>query len=338
MALRPDSGDYVWHFQTTPGDAWDYTATQQIILADMNIAGKPRKVLMQAPKNGFFYLLDRVSGALISAKNYVPVSWASQVDPATGRPVVNAEAKYYEGQAQPALIRPGPPGGHSWQSMAFDPKVRRVFIPVLDAPMVYAVDKTFEYKLGLWNTGIDIQYFNMPEEPDKLEEALAQTAALTANALIGWDPVEQKEIWRYKLEAPGGGVLATAGGLVFQGNGAGEFAAYDTSTGRKLWSFDGQSAISAAPISFGVDGNQFISVMAGFGGGGDHWRPGARASEARQSQPGAHIPPWHESAAAGDPAGSAAHPAGNRHPMPQRLSRSCRDATCMPRAVRFAMD
>jgi mono/diheme cytochrome c family protein len=131
---------------------------------------------------------------------------------------------------------------------------------------VYAVDKTFEYKLGLWNTGIDIQFFNMPEEPDKLEEALAQTAALSTSALIGWDPVEQKEIWRYKLEAPGGGVLATAGGLVFQGNGTGEFAAFDTSTGRKLWTFDAQSSISAAPISFGVDGNQFISVMAGFGG------------------------------------------------------------------------
>ncbi|HZF16452.1 MAG TPA: PQQ-dependent dehydrogenase, methanol/ethanol family [Steroidobacteraceae bacterium] len=264
MALRAETGDYVWHYQTTPGDAWDYTASQHIVLADMNIAGKPRKVLMQAPKNGFFYLLDRASGELISARNFVPVSWASQVDPATGRPVVNAEARYWDGQ--PALIRPGPAGAHSWQPMAFDPKVRRVFIPATDAPAVYAVDKHFEFKLGLQNTGTDFAYFNMPEEPDKLEEALAQTAALSSTALIAWDPVEQKEIWRFKQDGPAGGVLATAGGLVFEGNGAGEFAAFDTSTGRKLWHFDAQTSIMAAPISFGVDGSQYISVMVGFGG------------------------------------------------------------------------
>ena len=265
VALRPDTGDYVWHYQTTPGDAWDYTATQHMVLADVVIQKKTRKVLMQAPKNGFFYVLDRSNGELISAKNYVPVSWASQVDLATRRPTVNAEARYYEGQ--PALVRPSAAGGHNWQPMAFDPKVRRVFIPTTDSPSVYAVDKQFDFKLGLWNTGTDLAFLNMPEEPDKLEEALAQTAALSSNALVAWDPVEQREIWRYKEEGgAGGGVLATAGGLVFQGNGSGEFAAFDTSTGRKLWRFDAQSAIMAAPISFGIDGNQYISVMSGFGG------------------------------------------------------------------------
>lgn len=264
LALRADTGEYVWHYQTTPSEAWDYTATQHIVLADVNIGGKPRKVLMTAPKNGFFYVLDRISGELISAKNYVPVSWASAVDPVTGRPVVNAEAKYYEGP--PAIVRPGPGGAHSWQPMAYDAKVRRVFIPVVDSPAVYAADKHFEEKLGLQNTGVDFSYFNMPEDPEKQAAALADTAALTSFGLIGWDPVEQKEVWRYKEDSPGGGVLATAGGLVFQGTGTGEFMAIDTSTGRRLWSFEAQNAIMAAPISFGVEGNQYISVMTGFGG------------------------------------------------------------------------
>ena len=265
MALKAESGDYVWHYQTTPGDAWDYSATQHIVLADMTIQGKPRKVLMQAPKNGFFYLLDRTTGELISAKNYVPVSWASHIDPTNGKPVVNGEAKYYEGQ--PALVRPSTAGGHNWQPMAFDPKVRRMFIPAVDSPSVYAADAHFEFKDGLWNTGTDRSFDAMPEEPDKLEAALTHAASLSSAALIAWDPVDQREVWRYaQTGGPGGGVLATAGGLVFQGNESGEFAAFDTSTGRKLWRFDAQSAIMAAPISFGVDGNQFIGVMTGFGG------------------------------------------------------------------------
>jgi PQQ-dependent dehydrogenase (methanol/ethanol family) len=266
IALRAETGDYVWHYQTTPGDAWDYTATQHIVLADLNIQGKQRKVLMQAPKNGFFYVLDRESGQLISAKNYVPVSWASRIDPATGRPVLTDDARYYEG-SQPRLLRPSPAGGHNWQPMAFDPKVRRIFIPAMDMPSVYAVDQHFEEKPGLWNTGTDRAYDAMPEDPAQLEQALAQSAALSSAALIAWDPVDQREVWRYvHTGGPGGGVLATAGGLVFEGDGSGEFAAFDTSTGRKLWHFNGQSAIQAAPISYAVDGNQYVTVMAGFGG------------------------------------------------------------------------
>jgi quinohemoprotein ethanol dehydrogenase len=267
IALRAETGDYVWHYQTTPGDAWDYTATQHIVLADFNIQGKLRKVLMQAPKNGFFYVLDRESGQLISAKNYVPVNWASRVDLASGRPIVADEARYYEGQ--PRLVRPSAAGGHNWQPMAFDPKVRRVFIPAVDSPAVYAADAHFEVKPGLWNTGTDLAYNTLPEDPAQLEQALAQSASLSSAALIAWDPVDQKEIWRYThTGGVGGGVLATAGGLVFQGEGGGEFAAFDTSTGSKLWHFDAQSAIMAAPISFAVDGNQYITVMAGFGGAG----------------------------------------------------------------------
>jgi PQQ-dependent dehydrogenase (methanol/ethanol family) len=265
VALKAETGEYVWHYQTTPGDAWDYTATQHIVLADLPIQGKTRKVLMQAPKNGFFYVIDRVSGQLISAQNYVPVNWASRIDLATGRPIASDDARYSEGQ--PRLVRPSPAGGHNWQPMAYDPRVRRVFIPTVDSPSVYAVDAHFEFKLGLWNTGTDLSYNAMPEDPDKLEQALAQSASLSSAALVAWDPIEQKEVWRYNEEqGAAGGVLATAGGLVFEGNGGGEFAAFDTSTGRKLWKFDAQSAIMAAPISFSVDGNQFITVMAGFGG------------------------------------------------------------------------
>ena len=265
VALKPDTGEYVWHYQTTPGDAWDYTATQHIVLADLPIGGKTRKVLMQAPKNGFFYVIDRETGQLISAKNYVPVSWASGINLATGRPILADDARYADGQ--PRLVRPSPAGGHNWQPMAYDPKVRRVFIPTTDMPSVYGVDAHFQFKQGLWNTGTDLGYQNMPEDPDKLEQAIAQAASLSSAALIAWDPVEQKEVWRYThVSGPGGGVLATAGGLVFEGGNGGEFAAFDTSTGRKLWKFDAQSAIMAAPISYSVDGNQYISVMAGFGG------------------------------------------------------------------------
>ena len=152
VALNPDTGAYVWHYQTTPGESWDYTATQHIILADLTIDGKPRKVLMQAPKNGFFYVLDRATGQLISAKNYITINWAKSVDMKTGRPVENPAARFVD---KPDIVLPAPYGGHNWQPMAYDPKEGLVFIPAMEVPFGYGNDKTFKYREGGWNVGID---------------------------------------------------------------------------------------------------------------------------------------------------------------------------------------
>src|SRR5687767_7950288 len=151
LALRPDSGELVWHYQTTPGETWDYTATQHMILTDLTIAGRVRKVLMQAPKNGFFYVLDRTTGELISAAPYTEVNWATSIDMKTGRPVETGIARYNK----PEMIRPGPLGGHNWQPMSFNPKTGLVYIPAQHNAFGYADDPKFQIRDNAWNTGVD---------------------------------------------------------------------------------------------------------------------------------------------------------------------------------------
>lgn len=262
VAIRPKTGEYVWHYQTTPGEAWDYTATQHIMLADLVIDGKPRKVLMQAPKNGFFYVLDRVSGKLISAKNYVPVNWASTVDPQTGRPVENPNARYFK-TGKPWIGVPGPTGGHSWQPMAFSPKEGLVYIPANLAAFPYIPEANWKpYSQG-FNVGVDMAAGSMPADVAARKAAIAATKG----ALIAWDPVAQKERWRIPFEGPwNGGVVATAGGLLFQGNAAGKFVAYSAKDGTKLWSFDAQTGVVAAPITYTIGKDQYVAVLAGWGG------------------------------------------------------------------------
>ncbi|MFZ5668104.1 MAG: PQQ-dependent dehydrogenase, methanol/ethanol family [Pseudomonadota bacterium] len=265
VALKPDTGRYVWHYQTTPGESWDYTATQHIVLADIEIGGRSRKVLMQAPKNGFFYVLDRTDGKLISAEKYVPINWATRVDPKTGRPVETPNARYAKGVA---LTAPGPLGGHNWQPMAFSPKTGLVYIPAQEIPFPYmqpgGAASNFRYRPGAWNIGVDNLIAALPDD----EAQLAAVRASLKGRLVAWDPVAQKERWSVPHSGPwNGGVLATAGGLVFQGSATGEFAAYDAESGRKLWSFDAQTGIVAPPISYEIDGEQYVAVMAGWGGG-----------------------------------------------------------------------
>ncbi len=262
VAIHPKTGTYAWHYQTTPGESWDFTATQHIVLADLQIDGKPRKVLMQAPKNGFFYVLDRTSGQLISAKNFVPVNWASGVDMATGRPIENPESRYYR-TGKPFIGSPGATGAHSWQPMAFDPKSGLVFIPANLAAFPYVPDPAWKpAKIG-FNVGVDMGKAAMPAIP----AVRAAAAAATTGALIAWDPVAQKERWRVAYQGPwNGGLLATGGDLVFQGSAAGAFAAFSTVDGHKLWSFPAQSGIVAAPISYELDGTQYVAVLAGWGG------------------------------------------------------------------------
>jgi quinohemoprotein ethanol dehydrogenase len=262
IALRPGSGEYVWHYQTTPGDTWDFDATQHMILADLQIGGRVRQVLMQASKNGFFYVLDRTNGQLVSAANFVGVNWAKGVDLQSGRPIENPDARIDQ-TGKPFLTVPGAGGAHSWQPGAYDPKAGLVYIPALDAGFPFVPDAHWKQAPVGFNTGMDFAAAAMPADP----KARAGAMAAIKGALIAWDPVAQKERWRVALQGPwNGGVLATAGGLVFQGNSAKEFVAYNAASGAKLWSSHVQTGVIAAPITYSLGGEQYVAVLAGWGG------------------------------------------------------------------------
>ena len=257
VALDPDDGTYRWHYQTVPGETWDYTATQHIMLADLQIEGEERRVVMQAPKNGFFYVLDAATGQLISAENYVPVNWATHIDLDTGRPVENPEARYNE-SGESFIVSPGALGGHNWYPMSFSQNSGLVYIPITENYMGYVDDSEFVTSATGWNTGIDLaRGFGMVMRTPGLPEQ--------GTFLQAWDPIAQEEVWRVKHEAVNGpaGVLSTGAGLVFQGNRAGEFIAYDDLTGAKIWSTLTQAGTMAAPATFEVDGQQHLALLVG---------------------------------------------------------------------------
>jgi len=263
VALNADNGEMVWYYQTTPADTWDYTSVQPMMLADLNwptaaeaAAGQPgrlRKVIMQAPKNGFFYVLDRATGELLAADPYVEVNWASHVDLKTGRPVEVPGAAYRD---KGTYIRPGPLGGHNWQAMSFSPTTGLVYIPAQDNGRYYEQPKGFtftpnEYNLGLAPTGRNLERYDIPHK----------------GRLLAWDPIARKPRWTAEYgNYWNGGTLATSGNLVFQGTAAGEFIAYNAATGGKLWSAYAGTGIVAPPITYAVNGQQYVSVMAGWGG------------------------------------------------------------------------
>jgi PQQ-dependent dehydrogenase (methanol/ethanol family) len=253
LALRPETGELVWHYQTTPGDTWDYTATQPIILADLKIEGRIRKVLMQAPKNGFFFVIDRTNGEFISAMPFTEVTWASHVD-ASGRPV-ETDTDYRE-VAQ--FVRPSPYGAHSWPSMSFHPKTGLVYFPVRDMGSIYKMDADWDYKPGQWNTGIDMAvYENFGSDDD-----YARWEAF----LLAWDPVDQREVWRVPhITAFNGGTLSTGDNLLFEGSADGRFVAYRASDGTKLWESPVGTGVMAGPITYEINGEQYVAVAAGWG-------------------------------------------------------------------------
>ena len=259
VALRPATGEYVWHFQTTPAESWDFTATQHIILADLTIDGRVRKVLMQAPKNGFFYVIDRVTGEFIHARNYVNVTWTTGLDPKTGRPRVAPEARYLR---EPAMVAPGPLGAHNWYPMSFSPQTGLAYIPALDAAGYYKHDDAFRYGERTWNTGVSIS------RDSANVKSVADAAKSRGGAmLLAWDPVTQREVWRVNYQRAGnGGLLTTGGKLVFQGSVDGMFNAYAADTGVRLWSQDVQNAIHGGPVTFELDGEQYVAALAGVGG------------------------------------------------------------------------
>jgi len=263
VALNADTGKYVWHYQTTPGDNWDYNAAQPMILADLTIGGSPRKVLMQAPKNGFFYVLDRGTGKLISGEPYVFTSWATGIDKQTGRPSETEAARY---RYTPVRLSPSPVGAHHWPPMAFNPTTGFVYYPGQETSSVFAMEEKFEFKEGQWNLGI--RRGTPPGAKPVPPPPPDPKAPAPGGFFVAWDPVAQKAAWKIPFQSSGG-ALSTAGQLIFVGNSAGKFFALDPLTGKTLWEAQlGQGV--ATPISLELDGKQYIAVMAGISKGKVH--------------------------------------------------------------------
>ena len=261
VALDADTGKYKWHYQYNPDEVWDYKATADIVLTDLTIKGETRKVLMQAPTNGFFYVIDRRNGELISAEKLGKVTWADRIDLKTGRPV---ERPGIRGENGPVIIYPDTLGAHNWQAMSFNPKTGLVYIPYIRLGMKFgpapsiaeATDVTTDPSRISLRIGMVMQPYRDPKDP--LDER---------GSLLAWDPVAQKPRWRvdypFYLNA---GTMTTAGNLVFQGTNTGRFYAYAADTGKRLWSFDAKLGIVSPPISYSVQGRQYVSLLVGYGG------------------------------------------------------------------------
>ncbi|MGH7471954.1 MAG: PQQ-binding-like beta-propeller repeat protein, partial [Longimicrobiales bacterium] len=254
VALRAGTGEYVWHYQATPGDDWDYTATQPLMLLDLTIAGRARKTIVQAPKNGFFYVLDRVTGEFISAQPFADmITWATGVDQKTGRPIETPEARYGM-TGRGVWLSPGAVGAHNWRPMAFNPGTGLVYLPVMHNYSYYERAPVV-YQRGQWNTGVGGSSAQRPARP-----AITQPATL----LKAWDPVRNVEVWRFPAAGSDGGALTTGGNLVFWGAGDRLFA-LDAKSGAELWSTVVGNG-TASPVTYELDGRQYVTIMAGQGG------------------------------------------------------------------------
>jgi quinohemoprotein ethanol dehydrogenase len=257
LALNPDTGEYLWHYQTTPGETWDYNSNMDIVLADITIEGREIKALMHAPKNGFFYVINRESGKLISAEAFSETTWATHVDLETGRPVEVEGARYEDGSA---IVSPTPWGAHSWHAMSYNPQTGLAYIPAM------------HLKASFVDEGVDHDNWKTTDflEGDTVGVAwtLVEETDNVMSTLQGWDPVRGEIAWEVPL--PGkwnAGTMTTAGNLVLQGRALGELVAYDASNGEVLWSYDLGLGISAPPVTYAIDGKQYVSVLVGWGGG-----------------------------------------------------------------------
>lgn len=265
LALNPDNGELRWYYQTTPGDSWDFTATQHIILADMNIKGEERKILMQAPKNGFFYVIDRTNGQLISADPFVYTNWAKSVDLKSGRPIETDFARYEKVNAD---IAPVYNGGHNWQPMAYNKNTGLVYIPARDNVAQYGHDPDWIFNKRGFGTGNgwNLSTGNNPRVPN-MEDTVGKKNA-PRGFLSAWNPVEKNEKWRINQKTDwAGGLLTTASDLLFQGDPHGDFICYDAESGNELWKRNLGGGILAPPIAYKVNGKEYITVLVGWGGG-----------------------------------------------------------------------
>jgi PQQ-dependent dehydrogenase (methanol/ethanol family) len=273
VALNPDTGEYVWHYQETPGETWDYTATQPIMIADLKIDGQARHVVMQAPKNGFFYVLDAATGKLLSANPYAKQTWTTGVDMKTGRPIEVPESRY-DKTDKPFNMLPGPAGAHAWQPMAYSHQTGYVYIPATDHWTVFANPDSYTPTRGRASTssGVAARRY-LEENPDAPRGFVSR--------LIAFDPVTGKEAWRtpdFPAGAGGiqltGGALATAGGLIFHGNLPNrEFVAYRATDGERLWTYDIKTGVFNAGITYELDGEQYVALAVGGPPAGGYYAP-----------------------------------------------------------------
>jgi PQQ-dependent dehydrogenase (methanol/ethanol family) len=295
LAVRPDTGELKWYYQNVPGDSWDFDSVQQLLLADITINGRLRKVLMQANKNGFYYVLDRVTGAFISAQPFAQVNWAKGIDQETGRPIVNPES-HYDHNNETISISPGPGGAHNWSPMSFNPSTGLVYIPAtMTSSFTYTEDPNFVYNPARQNMGIVFGRgfpggagpggpggrggapdapgapaaapATPPPPPPKAPPMIGPTPVEgQRGVLIAWDPVTQKERWRVNGGGHGGGTLATAGNLVLHVLPDGRFMAYSADKGEKLMEVQtGLRGGMGPPITYMLDGKQYVSLMGGTG-------------------------------------------------------------------------
>ena len=259
VALDPDTGAYRWHYQTTPGETWDYNSNMDIVLADLKIDGKDVKALLHAPKNGFFYVIDRTDGKLISAEPFAEVTWASKVDLSTGRPVEVPGSRYEKGIAS---VTPGPWGAHNWPSMSFSPRTGLAYIPTIHGRFSYN-DKEVEldgWRSPDWFGGAPTAGEGVVVELKGYREDGAH------GSLQAWDPIAQKQVWEVKLPVLWNpGTMVTAGDLVFQGRADGELVAYHAATGEILWRAPLGLGIAAPPITYSIEGRQYVALLVGWG-------------------------------------------------------------------------
>jgi len=256
VALDPDTGEYQWHYQNTPGETWDYNSNMDIVLADLEIGGRTVKAIMQAPKNGFFYVHDRENGTLISAETYAEINWATHVDMETGRPVERPGARYEDGSER---ISPTPAGAHSWHAMSYNPQTGLAYIPVVQMSALYT------------DEGIDHDSWQSAEfegDTTGVGWSWVEDREHVAGSLQARDPVTNTVAWEVPMYGlSNAGTMTTAGNLVFQGRVDGSFVAYNATTGETLWTFDAGLGISAPPVTYSVDGRQYIALLVGWGGG-----------------------------------------------------------------------
>jgi quinohemoprotein ethanol dehydrogenase len=256
VALDPDTGEYLWHYQTSPGEIWDFTSTMDIVLVDLDIEGEQVKALMHAPKNGFFYVINRENSELISAENYTEVTWASVVDLETGRPIENPGVRY---ELEPVDIAPSPFGGHNWHAMSYNPGTGMVNIP------------TIHWQFRFADAGIDLEDFQAEGWRTELGVAFEYGASTRDDGVMGalqaWDPVRQQQVWEIPTDGPwDAGTLATASNLLFQGKANGHLRAFNALTGEQLWDENLGLGISAPPITYSVNGKQYLAILVGWGG------------------------------------------------------------------------
>ncbi len=255
VAMKPDTGEYVWHYQVNPGETWDFSATMPIIQATLKIDGKDRKVLMQAPKNGFFYVIDRTNGKLISAKAHAFQNWATDIDVASGRPNEIAAARYPGEESY--LVAPGAAGAGNWQPPSYSPQTGLVYMMSRGTGMIYEHEAGFQMHEQAFNEGDERRIPKKPPNADDRKNF--------GSSLVAWDPVKQQEAWRLKQPfSRGSGALSTAGGLVFYG-GTTDLKAYDATNGKELWSFNALNAVTAPAISYMIGDEQYIAIAVGWG-------------------------------------------------------------------------